>query len=481
MPDAVIVGSGPNGLAAAVTLARAGLAVELFEGATHLGGGTHTVHDGLADARFDWGSAVHPLALASPFFREFGLAQKVAFEVPELSYAHPLDGGRAALAWSDLERTAEGLGRDGRTWRRLLQPLIERVDSLVDLVMAPVASSLPLPAHPAVAVHFALSTLSQGLCHWPNSLRDAPGQALFSGVAAHASGQVPSVATAASGLVLATLAHAGGWPIPVAGSGNITAALAADFRAHGGVVHTDHPITRLEQLPRAKAVFFDTSAAGLLGIAGEHLDLRYHRALARMRHGSAAAKVDFVLSDLPPWSAPEVEGAGTLHLGGTRDEIAAAERQVSRGEHPDSPYVIASSPSRFDPSRVGGGRHVMWAYTHVPKGSGRDMTEAITAQIERFAPGFRDTIVASRSTTAQQFAQANPNFVGGDIATGAVSLRQLIARPVFSRTPWRAGPGFYLCSAAAAPGPGVHGMGGYQAAKLALREHFNLPVPPLSD
>lgn len=475
MPDAIVVGAGPNGLAAAITLAHAGLSVDVFESAATPGGGVRTMRDEATGTLHDWGAAVHPLALASPFFQRFGLTRHVEFVVPEISYAHPLDGGRAAIAWRDLDRTAEGLGPDRDAWQRLFAPLISRVDRLTRLALTPLAASaLPLPRDPALAALVGQRVLQHGTRLGARAFRSDASAALLAGVIAHPAAPIPSLATAAAGLVLGALAHVGGWPVPVGGSGTITEALVAELKRSGGRIHLEQPVTDLGDLPQARAIMFDTSAGALLALGGSRLHPRYRRALGHFAHGNAASKVDYVLSEPVPWAAPGLADAVTLHVGGTRGAIAAAERAVSRGQHPGSPYVLVAQPGAVDPTRAPAGRHTLWAYTHVPAGSTHDMTDTITRQIERFAPGFRDIIVASAATPAASLAHGNPNFVGGDIATGAVSLRQIVARPVFSRSPWRAGTGLYLCSAAAAPGPGVHGMGGYQAALTALRDVFGL-------
>ena len=280
--------------------------------------------------------------------------------------------------------------------------------------------------------------------------------------------------------MLATTAHAAGWPIPVGGSQSIVAALIDDLRAHGGKVETGTPVQSLEDLPPAPTVLFDTSAATLARIGGDRLHPRYRRALTSLHNGNAASKVDFVISEPVPWTNADVASAGTFHIGGDRREIALAEQRVAAGQHAEHPYVLASQPSLFDDTRAPAGLHTLWSYAHVPAGSTLDMTESVIRQIERFAPGFRDTIVSSRATTAVELEHGNANLTGGDIAAGAITLRQLLARPVLSRKPWKAGAGLYLCSAAAVPGPGVHGMGGFHSAKLALREVFGLEVPSLA-
>lgn len=476
-PDAVVVGSGPNGLAAAVTLARAGLTVQVVEGADTIGGGARTLE--LTEPGFwhDWGSAVHAMAPASPFFRDFELGDRVRFVAPEVSYAHPLDGGRAAAAWRDLDRTVDALGRDGAAWSRLLEPLVRHQDQVVRFALSPM---LPVPRPFTTAVGFGRRVLEQGSALAGLRFGGDLAPALLSGAFAHAIGRIPSLGAAAAGLMLATLAHGEGWPIPVGGSQAITDALADDLRAHGGSITTGWSITSFDELPSARAVLFATSARSLERIAGDRLHARYRRALRRFRYGNAASKVDFALAEPVPWANPDLRQAGTVHIGGTRAEVAAAEAAVARGQHPERPYVLVSQPSLFDSTRAPAGRHTLWAYAHVPAGSTRDMTEPIVAQLERFAPGFRDVVVASAATPAAMIEQGDTNLVGGDIGAGAVNLRQLLARPVLSSTPWRAGGNLYLCSASAVPGPGVHGMGGYQAAQTALREVFRLPVPSLA-
>jgi phytoene dehydrogenase-like protein len=303
---------------------------------------------------------------------------------------------------------------------------------------------------------------------------------MLAGVFAHSIGRLPSLGTGSAGLVLATLAHDTGWPIPVGGSQAVTDALVRDLEAHGGTIETGRMIASIDELPLAGALVFDTSPRMLAGIAGELLYPAYARALVRYRYGNAASKVDFALAAPVPWANADLRRAGTVHVGGRRSQIALAESDVAQGGYPRSPYVLVSQPSLFDRTRAPAGMHTLYAYTHVPQGSARDMTETITKQIERFAPGFRDVIVSSRSTPALALERGDANFVGGDISTGTVDLRQLLARPRFSSRPWRAGTGIYLCSAATPPGPGVHGMGGFHAAELALREVFGLPVPDLS-
>lgn len=475
-PDAIVIGSGPNGLAAAVTLARAGVSVRVYERENTIGGGSRTSEVTLPGFRHDICSAVHPMAYASGFFQQFGLVDRLDFVTPELAYGHPLDGGRAGLAWRSLDRTAEGLGVDGRAWRQLLGPLSENADAIGAFTAS---SLLRVPRHPIALAQFGLRALEQGSPLWNSRWRGEIAPALLTGVLAHAIRPLPSLAPTAAGLVLATYAHAYGWPIPVGGSQGIVDVMAADVLAHGGEIVTGHEVTSLRELPPSRAVLFDTSAQGLERIAGNRLPTRYRRKLARFRFGNAVAKVDFALSGPVPWTNPDLAQTGTLHLGGTRADIARAERDVARGKHPDNPYVLVSQPSSFDPTRAPEGKHTLWAYTHVPARSTEDRTEAITRQIERFAPGFRDLILASASKTAMDYEQYNPNYVGGDIAAGDVDIVQLLARPVVSPQPWRTPlDGVYLCSSATPPGPGVHGLPGWTAALLALHDVFGLTTPP---
>ncbi|HIY65859.1 MAG TPA: NAD(P)/FAD-dependent oxidoreductase [Candidatus Agrococcus pullicola] len=476
MTDAIVVGSGPNGLAAAVTLARAGLDVTVFEAQDSPGGSARTFDDPATDTRHDWGSAVHPMAFASPFFTAFDLSARVSFVTPEASYAHPLEGGRAGIAWQDLDRTASELGNDERAWRRLLSPLVERAAQVAEFALSPM---VPLPSHPLLAAGYGLRALEQGSFLGKVRFKGDVAPAMLAGVYAHTIGSLPSLTPAAAGLMLATTAHTAGWPIPVGGSQSIVSALVDDLLAYGGKIETGAPVRSLDELPPARAVLFDTSAATLARIGGDRLHPRYRRALTRLRNGNAASKVDFVLSEPVPWANADVASAGTFHIGGDRREVALAEHQVAAGQHAERPYVLASQPSLFDSTRAPEGLHTLWSYAHVPAGSTRDMTESVIEQIERFAPGFRDTIVASTATTAVDLERGNANLTGGDIAAGAITLRQLLARPVLSRKPWKAGAGLFLCSAAAVPGPGVHGMGGFHAAKLALREVFGLDVRSL--
>ena len=476
--DAVVVGAGPNGLAAAVTLARAGLSVRVFERNATIGGGARTAELTLPGFHHDICSAVHPMALASEFFQQFELEKRIELLQPAASYGHPLDNGRAGIAYRDLERTADGLGIDGRAWLALMGPLVERAADLAHFTGFPLVR---IPRNPITVARFGIRVLEQGLPTWNLRFRQDVAPAMLTGVGAHSIRPMPSPSTAAAALSLATYAHAKGWPIPVGGSQSIVDAMAADLVAHGGEIVTDAEITDLAELPSSRALLFDTSPRALTTIAGSRLPDGYLRTLASFEYGNAVAKVDFALSGPVPWTTTELRGAGTLHVGGSRAEIASGEKLVAEGRHARSPYVLVAQPSIVDPGRAPAGQHVLWAYTHVPRNSDVDQTEAITAQLERFAPGFRDLILASSSMTAVDMQNYNPNYVGGDIATGSASVRQLIARPVLSPDPWRTpAEGIYLASSATPPGPGVHGLAGWHAATSALKHEFGLESPSLA-
>lgn len=484
--DAVVVGSGPSGLAAAVTLARAGLGVVVYEANATIGGGARTLDLGLDDSGVihDLGSAVHPLALASPFFRAFDLpACGVELVVPEASYAHPLDGGRAAIAWRDLDRTVADLpSGQGRRWRGVFGPLVERGDEVIGLALSDKRSlpeQLRSPAGLGAGARFAAGMLAHGT-RLSHAL--VPGEesgALLGGVAAHAASPLPSFGAAGAALFLGTLGHTTGWGLAPGGAQAMTDALAADLLAHGGRIVPGAPITTWRELPRARAYLFDTSPRAVARIWGERMPPRAARALRRFPYGAASAKVDFVLSEPVPWEDPRVGRTATVHVGGSRLEMARAEAEVAAGRHASAPMVIASDPAQTVPAREVAGLRPLWAYAHVPAGSPRDVTEEVTRQIERFAPGFRDVVVASHPTPAREVERLNANYIGGDVASGAVNLYRYLARPTPWPNPYSGGiPGVYLCSASTPPGPGVHGMNGWHAATRALRQRFGITTPP---
>ena len=476
-PDVVVVGSGPNGLAAAVTLSAAGLRVLVIEGSSTIGGGCQTLELTRPGFRHDVCSAAHPLAVASPFFRRFDLAARgVRFAGSDVVFAQPLDGGRAALVTRSVDATAERLGRDAAAYRRLLAPLVGDCGGLTDLLLAPIRRP---PDH-----------LSAGLAVFGyQGLRSAAGvarrfrtpeaRALFAGAAAHAMMPLTARPTGAVGLMLTTLAHAVGWPVAVGGSARITEAMAEAVIASGGTIETGRWVRSLRELPPARAVLFDVAPRGLLSIAGDRLPAGYASALRRFRYGAGVCKVDFALSGPVPWTNEACRRAGTLHLGGTWEETAAAEAQVAAGQHPGAPYVLVTQPGVADPGRAPAGSHTLWTYCHVPAGSGVDMTGRIEAQIERFAPGFRDLILARHTLTAADEEARNPNYVGGDIAAGMQTVWQTVFRPAARWNPYRIPvPGLYLCSSSTPPLPGVHGRCGELAALTALRDVFGIRTPP---
>lgn len=476
MPDVVVVGSGPNGLAAAVILARAGLDIEVHEAETTAGGGSRTAELTLPGYRHDVCAGAHPLALASPVFRAFDLAAHgVDLLAPEVSYAHPLDGGRAGLAWRDLDRTVAGLGRDGASWRSLFGPMVRHWQSIVDLSMSDLRR---LPRDPLTGLRFGLRVLEQGSPLWNMRFRDEVAPALLTGVATHAITPPRAVPAAGAGLLLGTLAHVGGWVLPRGGSQAIPDALIAELERLGGKVSTGHRVDTLDEFAGARAILLDTAPAELLRMAGDRLPARYARGLRRFRYGGAACKVDFALSGPVPWQAAGCELAGTLHLVGTRAEAMTAEQTVAAGQHADRPYVLAIQPGVVDETRAPAGGHTLYTYAHVPNGSTRDISAAVIAQVERFAPGFRDLILAEHVVTGAEMPAHNANYVGGDISAGAMTLRQFAFRPVPRWNPYATPlPGVYLCSSSTPPGPGVHGMSGLNAARHVLRQ-FGIRTDP---
>lgn len=480
--DAVIVGSGPNGLAAAVTLARAGLDVEVVEARDEPGGGAATRELTLPGYHHDVASAVHPMALVSPFFREFDLASRIELAIPEVSYAHPLPG-RTVAAYRDLERTVDELGVDGRAYRRLFQPLIDRLEAVTETAMSPLVR---IPRHPVAASVLAAATADQGTPLWNRRFREEAAPALISGSAAHTISRHPRLPAAGAGLLLTVLAHTSGWPVPIGGSQAITDAMIADLQAHGGRLRTGVRVHDLDEVRASTGggrpvTVLNLSAAAAAGVGARHWPQRYLDILRRQRFGAGVCKLDAALSGPIPWTDERLRAAPTIHLGGTRAQIAAGEKQVMAGRVPDHPYVLLVQPSVIDPTRAPAGQAVLWAYTHVPFGCPVPRGEAILDAIEAYAPGVRDLVSAQRVTTAVDLPdQVSTNFAGGDFASGALDLAQLIRRPVLSPTPWRTPVGgVYLASGSTVPGPAVHGMAGYQAALTALAD-LGLPAPSLA-
>ena len=464
--DAVVVGSGPNGLAGALTLARAGLAVEVLEGAESPGGGCRTQELTLPGFAHDVCSTVHPLLAASPFFARARLTG-LTLKTPEVAFAHPLDGGRAAAAVTSPAQTAASLGADAGAYRRLFGPLVDDAAAILPALLAPL---LTPPAHPLALARFGLRGL------WPltalgRTFRTAEARALLAGLGAHSMRPLSAPGTGAFALLLGMLAHAVGWPVVEGGSARITDALLRELAAAGGELQVGRPIATLQELPSAPITLLDVTPRQLLELARGRLPSRYRRALGRFRYGPGVCKVDWALAGPVPWTAETCRRAATIHLGGTLEEIAHSEAQVAAGAHPQRPFCIAVQPCVADSTRAPEGRQTFYAYCHVPAGSTHDMTARIEAQIERFAPGFGDLVLDRHSVTAAQTEAHNPNYVGGDINGGAATLRQTILRPAPGLHPYRTAiPGVYLCSSSTPPGGGVHGMCGEGAARAALAD-----------
>lgn len=469
-----VIGAGPNGLAAAVVLARAGISVRVFEAEDTPGGGARTEELIEPGTSHDVCSAVHPSAFASEFFRRFGLTERVAFVIPEASFAQARLGSAACVAYRDLERTASELGRSGSRWKRVFQPLVEEGQVLADMAMGDPRLALRTPVQ-------ALRLASSVALERAGYLRGAAAD-LLSGVSAHSAQPLSSASAAVTGLVLATYGHGFGWPIPVGGSGRIIAAMVADLESHGGEITTGFRVSDLDDLPPADATVFDTSTRAMLRIGGREIPDRYSRMAARQVPGPPVFKLDLVLEGPIPWSDASVHEAGTVHLGQSRSEVGVRLHEVHHGRRPLHPFIILSQPTTYDPTRSARGRTVVWAYAHLPKGDpGHGAGPWIRDEIERYAPGFRDLIVRSRGTGPGELEAKNENYVGGDIYSGALTPWQLAARPVLSADPWRvADTSLFLCSSAATPGPGVHGMGGFHAASSVLRNIYRDDrIPPL--
>jgi phytoene dehydrogenase-like protein len=468
--DVVVIGSGPNGLASAVATARAGLHTLVVEANAAPGGGMRTAALTAPGFLHDVCSSVHPLAAASPWFRQLALHEHgLQWIHPPAPVAHVLADGRVTMLERSLDDTAARLGGDGRAYRELLAPYVERFDAWLEMILAP----LRPPAHPLLLAQFGLDAIHSMCVLARRRFRGEAAGALLAGIAAHAMIPLDSLASASFGLVLAIAGHAVGWPIARGGSRAIADALVGRLRQLGGELATETPITTFDQLPPARAYMFDVTPRQLLAIAGDRLPSRYRAQLARFRYGPGVFKMDWALRAPVPWTAPQLARTATVHLSGSVDELARAEHAVHHGTLPKRPFVLFVQPTLFDPSRAPPGMHVAWAYCHVPHASPIDASEAIESHIESFAPGFRDVILERATKNAIEIEQYNSNYVGGDINGGISDLRQLFFRPIASADPYATpAPDIFICSSSTPPGGGVHGMCGYWAARSVLRRVF---------
>ena len=463
-----MIGSGPNGLATAITLAQAGLPVRILEATGTVGGGLRSTALTRPGFVHDVCSAVHPLAVSSPFFCQLPL-EKFGLEwvQPDIPLAHPLDNGSSACLHRSLDSTARNLGRDATAYAKLMRPFVRHWKALASEFLQPI---LHVPRHPITLTRFGSKALFSAQHLAFSHFKEATSRALFAGIAGHSFLPLDNMMSAAFGLVLGAAGHAVGWPIPRGGSQRIADALAGYFRELGGKIELNRPVRNWNTIPKHRVVFFDVTAWLFEQIAGPRLPSRYRRQLSAFRHAPGICKIDYALDGPIPWKAETCRRAGTVHVGGSFEEIARAEREVAHGRHPERPFVLVAQSSVFDEHRAPPGKHTLWAYCHVPHGSTFDMSGRIESQIERFAPGFRDSILERHVMKSPDLEERNPSLIGGDISGGANSLRQLIARPVFRWTPYRTPiSDAWLCSSSTPPGGGVHGMCGYNAATAWLR------------
>ncbi len=474
--DAIVVGSGPNGLAAAILLQQNGLSVLLLEGKDTIGGGMRSAELSLPGFTHDICSAIHPLAAGSPFLATLPLEQHgLEWIYPEIDAAHPFDDGTAAFLKHSITETAANLGADEQNYLKLLQPIVRDWPSMAADVLGP----LHFPKHPVSMAKFGLKALTSAT-YLSNNFNTEKAKGLLAGMAAHAMQPLTNMATSAVALVLMANSHVGGWPMPKGGTQRLANALANYFTSIGGKIETGFYVSSMDQLPSASAVLFDVSPKQLLQIAGHKFSSLYKWQLERYRYGMGVFKVDWALDGPVPFTAEACRKAGTVHIGNTIAEITDAEQQTWNGHHVEKPFVLLAQPSLFDPTRAPEGKHTAWAYCHTPAGSTIDMTGIIEKQVERFAPGFRDKILAKHTLNSVQMEEYNPNYVGGDINSGVIDLGQLFTRPALRWSPYRtSAKGIYLCSASTPPGGGVHGMCGYYAAKRALVDVFSIKINSL--
>jgi phytoene dehydrogenase-like protein len=468
--DAIVLGSGPNGLAAAITLQQAGKSVLLIEGKDQIGGGLRSEALTLPGFMHDICSAIHPLAVGSPYFSQLPLANHgLNYIYPDYAAAHPFDDGSAAILQHSVIHTAESLGVDKEVYLKLMQPIVRDWPKMAPDILGP----LSIPRHPVAMAKFGLNALTSA-DFLAKRFRGEKAKGLWAGMAAHSIQPLTNLTTSAIGLVLMANAHLKGWPIPQGGSMKIAHALASYFKSLGGIIETGRWIKSLNELPSSKAVLFDITPRQLLTIAGHRFSAIYKWQLERYRYGMGVFKIDWALDEPIPFTADNVRKAGTIHLGNTLQEIKTNEAQTAKGHHPEKPFVLLAQQSLFDSSRAPEGKHTAWAYCHVPHGSKKDMTQAIENQVERFAPGFKDRILAKHTFNTAEMEAYNPNYIGGDINGGIIDLTQLFTRPALRRSPYRtSAKGLYICSSSTPPGGGVHGMCGYHAAKQALKDIFS--------
>ncbi|MCW3015022.1 MAG: dehydrogenase [Solirubrobacterales bacterium] len=467
MSNAIVVGAGPNGLACAVALAREGVQVTVLEAEETIGGGTRTSELTLPGLLHDHCSAVHPMGVGSPFLLSLGLEEHgLQWRWPEVDLAHPLDDGTAGVLLQSIDETAAGLGADGKRWKRLFGPSAAAFDKLNEDLVLPV---LHPPKHPFLLTRFGIPTLAPATV-LTRLWKTPQAKALFGGVAAHALSPLTTPMSSAVGMALVTACHRHGWAVARGGSRSITDALASVLRAHGGTIQTGVRVRSLDDLPPADVVVFDLAPSAIADITADRLPKRVQRAYRRYRHGPGAFKVDLAVEGGVPWTNEACRRAGTVHAMGPLEEQVVAERDINNGRMPERPCVLVSQQYLADPERSNGDVHPIWAYAHVPSGYDGDATDALLAQIERFAPGLRARIVGTFVRSTTEMAQYNANYIGGDIITGANTMRQIAVRPRLALDPYKTGiPGMFICSAATPPGAGVHGMNGYNAARSALK------------
>ena len=475
--DAIIIGSGPNGLSAAITIAREGYSVLVIEGAKVVGGGVRSDYVTAPEFRHDICSAFYPLGINSPFFKSLNLeSYGLEWINPTSPVGHPLDNGESIILERSITDTAFGLGIDAESYKKLFDPLVESWPYIIEDILGP----LRFPKHPIKTARFGLigARSASGLIN--SKFKSERAKSLFAGIAAHATQPLDSPFTAGIGLTLTIAGHYTGWPIAKFGSQSISNALEKCLLEHGGEIETDNFVNSLEELPKTKIILCDITPKQLISIAGDKIKKKYLKSISKYRYGPGVFKIDWALDEPVPWASKDCYRAGTIHLGGTSLEIAQSEQEVSDGKHPDNPYVLIGQQSLFDKTRAPNGKHTLWGYSHVPNGSNEDMTDRIENQIERFAPGFKDLIIQKTIKTPVDMQQYNQNYIGGDIAGGIQDYRQLFTRPDWSLTPYATSTkGLYLCSSSTPPGSGVHGMCGYLAAKAALKREFNHTIKKL--